>query len=197
MVGVDGCAGSLGPSSRAFPPGWGGSTTDSVVQGACGAGSSLFVQSVAVPWTLNELKTSAMADTSKQVAVADAGIITEQLDRTSWVAYPEDCRIDHVLCNTTCGGDWAGCSWSRPCSPQQVALGGDGKTASDAQSRKTLFGSRHLGGSNLGFCDGHAKWMSSEAILFGGENWSGYGKDPPDLYGLGVCFVPDAVNKYQ
>jgi len=39
--------------------------------------------------------------------------------------------------------------------------------------------------------------MSSEAILFGGENWSGYAKQPMELYGLGICFVPDAVNEYR
>jgi prepilin-type processing-associated H-X9-DG protein len=70
--------------------------------------------------------------------------------------------------------------------------------AMDAQYRKDHAKSRHLGGSNLGFCDGHAKWMASEAILFGGENWSGYAtSDPPLLYGLGVCICPEKTNRYH
>jgi prepilin-type N-terminal cleavage/methylation domain-containing protein/prepilin-type processing-associated H-X9-DG protein len=178
-----------------FPPGWGGSITDSAVQDACSDPSAggAFAQNIACPWTLDDMSTSQMQDPAKQVAVADAGVIIEQLDRTSWVAYPDTCRIDHDLCNETCGGDWSNCSWSQPCSPLAIDHGGDGKSASDVEIRKNLFRSRHLGGSNIGFCDGHAKWMSSEAILFGGENWSGYGVEPTQLYGLGVCFNPTAI----
>jgi prepilin-type N-terminal cleavage/methylation domain-containing protein/prepilin-type processing-associated H-X9-DG protein len=162
------------PCMEPFPPGWGGTVTDSYKQGAfAGEGSGGFVQHIGVPWTLDEMSTSQIVDPVKQVACADAGIITNQLDRTSWVAYPDTCQIDSVSCNQSCNPDM------------------DPKYASDPQFRKVNAGTRHMGGSNLGFCDGHAKWMSAEQILFGGENWSGYAaEDPPLLYGLGVCINP-------
>jgi prepilin-type processing-associated H-X9-DG protein len=37
----------------------------------------------------------------------------------------------------------------------------------DVQARKTYGHPRHMGGSNVGFADGHAKWFSSEAIMSG------------------------------
>jgi len=183
--------------SSPFPTGWGGTVTDSVVQGACSGGAGAFVQQIACPYTLDDMSGSSMNDAAKQVACADAGVIIEQLDRTSWVAYPDTCRIDSVLCNQACGGDWSNCTQSQTCSPLAIDHGGNGKSASDVEIRKTQFHSRHLGGSNLGFCDGHAKWMASEDILFGGENWSGYAKKDTELYGLGCCFTPEAVNRYR
>jgi prepilin-type N-terminal cleavage/methylation domain-containing protein/prepilin-type processing-associated H-X9-DG protein len=191
MAGTDGCIGSIGPGSgNAYPPGWGGETTDSFLESNCASGNNMFTQSIAIPWTLNEMSTSTMNDSAKQVAVADAGVITQQLDRTSWAAYPDSCRIDHDLCDEACGGDWTNCSWSQPCSPLAIDHGGNGHIATDSNARKNELGSRHLGGSNLGFADGHAKWFPSEAILFGGENWSGFATEPTQLYGLGCCFDP-------
>jgi prepilin-type processing-associated H-X9-DG protein len=197
----DACIGSMTINwAKTYPPGWGGEITDSIVQGSCATGNNSFTQSVAIPWTLDEMSTSAMNDSAKQVAVADAGIITQQLDRTSWVAYPDTCRIDSGLCydkregaTEACGGDWTNCSWTSSCSPLATDHGGDGMWASSAQVRKDLFGTRHLGGSNLGFADGHAKWFPAEAILFGGENWSGYASEPTQFYGLGCCFNPTAT----
>lgn len=110
-------------------------------------------------------------------------------DRTSWIAYPEVCRIDHVACSGLwCGADWENCSWAIDCGAEK----GDVRWATDPQFRKTHAGTRHLGGSNLGFADGHATWMPAEQILFGGENWSGYAANPdnPLLLGIGVCIVP-------
>jgi len=145
------------------------------------------VQQVAIPWTLNELNLSTVQDSAKYVAVTDAGIITNQLDRTSWAAYPDTCRIDQNAYTPTCGADWANCPETVDCGPLQMALGGDGKMATDPTYRKEHARARHMGGSNLGFLDGHAKWFSAEFILFAGENWSGYGQEPTQLYGIGCC----------
>ncbi len=190
-LGPDGCIGSLSATAAAYPPGWGGTTTDSITQETCGTGSGRFHQSVAVPWTLNDLSTSAIQDPSKQVAAADSGIISEQLDRASWAAYPDICRIDTQLCNTSCGADWTNCSWTQDCGALAIDHGGDGKYSSDAQYRKLHAWPRHMGGSNLGFTDGHAKWFPSETILWNSENASGYGQsDPPLFYGLSTCTNP-------
>ena len=35
----------------------------------------------------------------------------------------------------------------------------------DGNYRRTL--ARHMGGSNLGFMDGHAKWMPAESVVAG------------------------------
>jgi prepilin-type N-terminal cleavage/methylation domain-containing protein/prepilin-type processing-associated H-X9-DG protein len=199
MAATDAGACYMSFCSPAYPPGWGGDITDSWVQEGCSTGANAFVQQIACPWTLDDMSTSAIKDPAKQVACADAGVIIEQLDRTSWVAYPDVCRIDSALCYgdpSTCGADWTNCSWSRDCGPLAIDHGGDGRIAGDVEYRKSYGRPRHLGGSNLGFADGHAKWMSSEAILFGGENGSGYAKEPPDLLGLACCFTPDKVNKY-
>jgi prepilin-type N-terminal cleavage/methylation domain-containing protein/prepilin-type processing-associated H-X9-DG protein len=194
-----GTDGLVAPCWEPFPPGWGGDITDSVAQDSLATGPNAFVQQIGVPWTLDEMSTSAIVDPSKTVACADAGVVLNQLDRTSWVAYPDVCMIDSNACNDTCGCDWANCADGQSCGgPLAIEHGGDGKMAMDAQYRKDHAKSRHLGGSNLGFCDGHAKWMASEAILFGGENWSGYAtSDPPLLYGLGVCICPEKTNRYH
>ena len=60
--------------------------------------------------------------------------------------------------------------------------------ASDATFRAKY--TRHMGGSNIGFADGHAKWFDAEAILFGGENWNGWGNDSDLIRGFGVCLTP-------
>ena len=78
--------------------------------------------------------------------------------------------------------DWANCSWTQQCGA------GDPRFQTDPNYRKQNAGTRHLGGSNLGFADGHAAWMNAEAILFGGEKWSSYiPQDEPILLGVGTC----------
>jgi prepilin-type processing-associated H-X9-DG protein len=79
-------------------------------------------------------------------------------------AFANGSRLDGYLgCGGSVGGggDWSNCPDTVNCSV------GDASHArlfgTDATYRKTY--SRHLGGSNLGFADGHAKWYASESIL--------------------------------
>ena len=177
------------PCSGPFPPGWGGSITDSATQNQCGGpDTGGFDWSISYPWELSDMKTGELSDPAKYVVAADAGMEVTQLDRTSWIAYPDTCRIDSVACNSGCGADWANCSWSVDCGAER----GDWRWATDPQFRKDHAKARHLGGENLGFADGHATWMPAETILFGGENWSGYASNPdnPLLLGVGVCINP-------
>ncbi|NIR01087.1 MAG: hypothetical protein GTN78_12950, partial [Gemmatimonadales bacterium] len=48
-----------------------------------------------------------------------------------------------------------------------------------------------LGGSNLGFADGHAAWWPAEKILYGGADWRWQvpdsQKQPAELLGIGLC----------
>jgi prepilin-type N-terminal cleavage/methylation domain-containing protein/prepilin-type processing-associated H-X9-DG protein len=175
---------SVGICSTPFPPGWGGTVTDSFVQGACGgpeAGG--FDQSIGVNKTAKDLKTSQIQDPAKYVVVGDAGTIANSLDRVSWIAYPDTCRIECASCYPAGRADWANCSWTVDCGA------GDPRFQTDAQYRKDHARSRHLGGSNIGFADGHAAWMAAESILFGGERWSPFIPQDiePILQGPGTC----------
>jgi prepilin-type processing-associated H-X9-DG protein len=182
--GVRGC-------SNSFPPGWGGTATDMTVQGCAGRAESNqggFEMSIgsAPRWAL-DTKTSAMTDPVKYAVAYDAGTVANGADRCSWLAYPDLCRLDGVAA-CGCGGDWANCSWSAYCS----AEAGDYRWATDPTFRKKNGHTRHLGGVNLGFADGHATWMDSETVLFGGEDCRGYASHPDDplLLGFGVGLVP-------
>jgi prepilin-type N-terminal cleavage/methylation domain-containing protein/prepilin-type processing-associated H-X9-DG protein len=179
---------SLLVCSSPFPPGWGGDVTDSVAQGTCaGENPGSFQQSIGYNAEIqaHNLSVASMQDPVKYVVVADAGII-QAFDRTSWIAYPETCRIDSVACNSGCGADWENCSATVDCGAGLGVV----QFATDAAYRKENCPTRHLGGSNIGFADGHAAWFPAETILFGGENWSGYGMDDPLLLGVGVWINP-------
>ena len=154
-----------------FPPGWGGTVTDTGLQGQC-AGTSDGGFGSADQWSVNyytilenrDLTTSAMGDAAKWVVIGEQSQQSEYHNDTNLLAY-NMCRIG---CAGDCGADWAGCPNTIYCSPPS---GEDGyKWQTDPMIRKTYQWAkpRHMGGHNLGFADGHAKWFSSEAILFGG-----------------------------
>ena len=173
-----------------FPTGWGGAVTDSPAnQVWCSAeGPGAFKMSVGVADNY-DTKTSQVNDPAKWVVCGDAGMnYVINFNDTAAVAYPDYCRLIRQGCQDTCGHD-PSCDLpeSLNCSPRY----GDWKVAVDAQYRKTQFPVRHLGGSNLGFADGHAAWMPSEAILFDGVNASGYGNGPKQIENLDCCFVAE------
>ncbi len=178
------------PCDGPFPPGWGGSVTDSAAQQQCGGpATGGFDWSISYPWRLTDMKTGQLSDPAKYVVAADAGEEGKlRLERTSWIAYPDTCRIDTVASNPACGADWANCPWTVDCGAER----GDWRWGTDPQFRKDNAKARHLGGENLGFADGHAAWMPAETILFGGEDHSGYASNPNDplLLGVYVYIVP-------
>jgi len=179
-----------------FPPGWGGMATDTLAQGwnnGCGLGNGAFDQSLATAHHNRDVKMSSIDDVTKRVVVGDGGVDLEPW-RTSGFAYPDYSRFDQLLLEC---GDAGNCSnqssCSNPtvaatCSPLSLCFGGDGKFGWDASYRQTF--ARHMGGSNLGFADGHAGWFPSETILFGGWNNSGYATVPQVFDGLECCFFP-------
>jgi prepilin-type N-terminal cleavage/methylation domain-containing protein/prepilin-type processing-associated H-X9-DG protein len=181
------------PCNNPMPPGWGGTVTDTIIQGYDGCASpdtGGFVWSLgtAPRWALNA-KLGSLDDPVKYPVVYDAGTVVTGADRTSWIAYPDICRLDSVACTSTgwgCGADWVNCSWTQECGAEI----GDPRWATDPQFRRDNCPSRHLGGSNVGFADGHAAWLQAEALLFGGENWSGWGSDADLVRGFGVCIAP-------
>ncbi len=178
-----------------FPPGWGGAVTDSRQGGVwCSPapGTGAFGPSIGGVYS-RDLSTSSMGDAARRVVCGDSGIAWGlDMSDTIHVAYPDICRLRSVACSEGCGGDWENCPQTRDCStPRNDPL--KWKWATDAAVRKAHVSTRHMGGSNLGFADGHARWMSSEAILFGGSPKAaqgealGAGRGSGELEGLQTC----------
>jgi prepilin-type N-terminal cleavage/methylation domain-containing protein/prepilin-type processing-associated H-X9-DG protein len=182
---------------ESWPPGWGGATTDTTVQGQCAQGPGAFDQSVGTPCPIRARKMSEMRNVSATIVCLDAGVSMEA-GRTSAYAYPDMSKYDQLL--TGCGGGGNGGTWSQDdcgnptvasqCSPLALSAGGDGRWTKDVSYRKTF--SRHMGGDNLGFADGHAKWYNAEQVLNGGVDHSRHGIHPQQLYGICDCFNPTA-----
>jgi prepilin-type N-terminal cleavage/methylation domain-containing protein/prepilin-type processing-associated H-X9-DG protein len=154
-----------------YPPGWGGSVTDSLLQDQLASTRSnetgangVFMSGYAQPRSLWDLSTSAMQDAATWIVVGEYGI-------RGWMDWPGMTQFAYSdLCKTSSGQvyaelqgcsccvDWSNCPDSRNCS-YVPAL----KFWTDSSIRSQY--TRHLGGSNLGFADGHAKWYASEAML--------------------------------
>jgi prepilin-type N-terminal cleavage/methylation domain-containing protein/prepilin-type processing-associated H-X9-DG protein len=180
------CSG--GPCCVAWPPGWGGTATDTVKDGVQGSeGSNAFGMSISWASSLYELKTSQIDDPAWYVVCGDGGL-QEEMWAPTLLAFPGICRTDcgpHddsgpcTPCAGCCSGDWSNCSWTRDCG-LDVTL--KLKIFTDQEVGKQY--ARHLGGSNVGFADGHAKWMSAYSIL--AESPSHYGDNSSaHLEGLG------------
>jgi prepilin-type N-terminal cleavage/methylation domain-containing protein/prepilin-type processing-associated H-X9-DG protein len=160
-----------GPCETAWPPGWGGPITDSLGQNTLAmdpvAGLLLgdaFVQSIGTVADNREMKLSAVDDTVHFYICGDAGAQTANYS-IALAAYPDICCLE-------CSGlawtpDWELCAADMTaggCYECMLLHGnGDGSMIRDPELRKPY--SRHLGGVNAGFLDGHAKWYPSQALL--------------------------------
>ncbi len=110
---------------------------------------------------LAEMRISSMGDPSGFVVCADGGAhVNENLDYT--IAYPDVCMLACSIpdCSWV---DWENCSDGLACGELQWYAPNDGSYLKDVKLRKKF--SRHLGGINVGFGDGHASWLDSEAFL--------------------------------
>jgi len=138
-----------------FPNGWGGSTTDSFAQDSFAPlPAGAFVQSVSFFEYWCGLKLAQVQDTVNFAIISDkgTGVGLAQFPAVEQIAYPDMCQI---ACEGGCCGHDDNCS--DPGCAGTVEAKGD----------HTLLkpGTRHLGGVNLGFLDGHAAWWNSERIL--------------------------------
>jgi len=146
----DALGAGFGPCSTSWPTGWGGDITDSVLQDELAitnekTANKAFEESIGVCLNYG-MKMSAAPDAGGWVVCGDAGVNME-LWSPALLAYPEVCGL---ICSN-CSGDGTD------------PLRADGRAFTDPSLRKTY--TRHLGGANLGFLDGHAAWMPSEQIL--------------------------------
>jgi prepilin-type N-terminal cleavage/methylation domain-containing protein/prepilin-type processing-associated H-X9-DG protein len=147
-----------------FPTGWGGVITDTIVQGRGNprgaAPEGAFSQGYCVNATgeqgagFNDKKLGWVNDPAWFPIIADGGANLSEM-RIATMVVPD-------LCNVGCAGeacweaDWENCSWSQTCGAH-----------AEIKTDRSLMASaaRHLGGSNIGFLDGHAKWFSAGQIL--------------------------------
>jgi prepilin-type processing-associated H-X9-DG protein len=187
-----------------YPSGWGGDVTDSLVQDKrsssrsnTGNANGVFASGYSMPRDLWSMSTSAMQDSASWIVVGEYGI-------RGWMSWPGMSQFAYSdLCHTMqcqvhqqdigspncCGPDWENCPGTQNCSYNDAR-----KFWSDSSIRKNY--TRHLGGSNLGFADGHARWYSSEAMLVSKEDCKAYtpfndGTMPAGTpQGCGTCCDP-------
>jgi prepilin-type N-terminal cleavage/methylation domain-containing protein/prepilin-type processing-associated H-X9-DG protein len=188
--------GGLGPCQEAFPTGWGGSVTDSLAQqktaGVTGGekAQGAYITSLGYNGELYLTKPAEIDNPTQWVGVADFGIYYHFWDFAIGVAY-DLCRTTSCqACQVTSGEgeagsgaccipSWSNCPWSVNCSADPV------KFFEDPQYRKQF--ARHMGGVNLGFMDGHAAWVASEALISG----SNCNMNPnPYFQGTSACWWP-------
>ncbi len=172
-----------GPCMRTFPPGWGGAVTDSLAQGLL-AGSNVepvggitvetqtankaFTQSIGLNhgrvWAGDVIKLVSVQDAAHYPIVGDVGVLPDNtVGQPALLAYPDICC---AICAGTQGIAWYGdtnCPDGSGCEEVCYNLHAHYDWAKDPNRRKAS--TRHLGGSNVGFLDGHAQWMQAEKII--------------------------------
>ena len=172
-----------GPCCVAWPPGWGGSVTDSIGQMRnASADTGAFEQGIGTT-TNAELKIAQIDDPVWFVVCADGA---GEIWMASLVAMPDACRTGcgpypAVADDNCCSAWWAECPWTEACGP-------------DWTMKDTFFQNpewwkpftRHLGGSNIGFADGHAAWASAGRIV-ADSPWAD-GSKPGKYQGMG-CII--------
>jgi prepilin-type processing-associated H-X9-DG protein len=193
--------GMFGPCYWAWPPGWGGDVTDSFVQqriATSGAGTGFgdntankaFIQSIAVNAQFG-VKLAAVQNTVQFVICGDGGPGSINQGNPSQYAWPDicflDCSDDSMDNRPWCGeGSWG--DWDSPdceAASCQMVAPHNGAFLRDRSLLKPY--TRHLGGSNLGFLDGHAAWISAEQILirlYDGELEGLAWQCGPEIYGF-------------
>ena len=158
----------FGPCNGSFPLGWGGDITDSMVQqrfGMVGRGTEgaarAFSQSIgADEWHLYDKKMAAVENSSALPVIADGGILMMTINVPT-TAYPDGCAVG--CANSQCG--WVDWECAAYCDePIQIYAPANGSFLTDRGLLKRYY-SRHLGGINLGFADGHAVYMDSDRFL--------------------------------
>ena len=170
---------AFGPCAWAWPPGWGGTVTDSIVQqqlagtyywaggplnGPNVAADKVFTQSVGVNANATEQKMAAVQDAVRFPICSDSGVNGRTTGHIGFLPFPDLCCVLYANPLCCCGCDWEECdaSGDKSCPagtyflPDQHFLG-------DPQLRSKY--TRHLGGVNVGFLDGHASWWNSQSLI--------------------------------
>jgi prepilin-type N-terminal cleavage/methylation domain-containing protein/prepilin-type processing-associated H-X9-DG protein len=152
-------SGGFGPCCVSYPSGWGGTVSDSMMQEAA-ASRDTGAPEITIGFTqLQDVKESQVLDPTNLVVCGD-------MQRGIYILGTDS--VLYNLCRTTtcgdgttacCSADWTNCADTVNCGL-------------DARWRDEWFGdpgfrakyTPHMGGANLGFGDGHAKWWTAEAL---------------------------------
>jgi prepilin-type N-terminal cleavage/methylation domain-containing protein/prepilin-type processing-associated H-X9-DG protein len=144
----------------AWPVGWGGTVTDSFLQDRLAAGADKSFEmsmSFNVDNAMN-LKLAAVNDPVSFPICGDGGIKDDAMG-LGVTMYPDICCLE--CSNPYCGwADWEICTWGADCGLYDIAPN-NGAFLANPELRKPY--TRHLGGVNLGYLDGHAAWISAQA----------------------------------
>jgi len=165
----------FGICAFSWPTGWGGVVTDSCTQqqlamawfSGANPQQKVFSQSVSTNLQGIELKLTAVQDAARYVICSDGGGLT-MMGSPGPVAYPD-------LCCAECAGiNWS--SWGWPTVDNGVTICPNGDWCPECWAVRANYewshspqmkqaSTRHLGGSNLGYLDGHASWLAAQRIL--------------------------------
>jgi prepilin-type N-terminal cleavage/methylation domain-containing protein/prepilin-type processing-associated H-X9-DG protein len=190
-----------------FPPGWGGEITDSftqmrgtgvnVLDQAWGATevNKAFKQSIGLNgYSTIEMKLVEVQDPVNFIIAGDCGQWSEAMSCPGIVAFPD-------LCCAECG-NWWGSGWVEDCYDSIQAGCPDVITCYETwhASREMLRdqslltrGTRHLGGTNMGFLDGHAAWWNSQRFL---DKWADEAREMGAGWPSGIMGL-DAWGRYS
>ena len=164
----------------AWPRGWGGDITDSKAQGYViaiglqqgavaqfgrgGPAKGVFVSTI-VPEDWPELDVDNMVDDpSWFVLISDGGAGRVTNWNATSTLWPEACFLN--TCGSSdpcCAADPDNCPWTSNCGISWAQKEADDGPLFSALARERY--TRHMGGVNLGFADGHVKWLKSEEVL--------------------------------
>jgi prepilin-type processing-associated H-X9-DG protein len=164
-----------GPCTHgAFPPGWGGAVTDSILQGRSAVPGTSFGQTggpAHKAFVLYEKKIVEFQDVVRTPVVGDGGF-NRNFFSVATLAYPD-------LCCAECAGvapfvwGWAGVAaglndcptgeYCADCANVHAPNVWWNSSGFDEEARKAT--ARHLGGVNVGWADGHASWVMSQRLI--------------------------------
>ena len=174
-----------------FPPGWGGSVTDSILQqqnagtlsrwGETTGAIKSFEQTYATgEENFYGMKLVNFQDVVSVPVIADGALHPTWLSIAT-IAYPEICCAE---CSGILGLQWYGdtaCPSGEWCDEACFAVHATYAWAEDNNVRK--MSTRHLGGNNVGWADGHASWVDATRFLAM--------SDDGDLEGIGAICSPE------
>jgi prepilin-type processing-associated H-X9-DG protein len=198
----DTCRGNALGCVTQFPPGWGGTITDMYEQmmstgsgcttSANAISQGAFVYHLMVLYDNYNMKESQMSDTARWITVAEPHFArVTSVWHMGFLAYPDGpCKLHGAA---ACGPGGDPCLADPDCIDNgYLDFSGCGATdpeqASDPTTRRSY--SRHLGGVNLGFADGHAAWFAADALMNGAADSRWWVTNPREGQFAGP---PDAV----
>ena len=174
-IGSWGDAVETGPCyENVFPSGWGGAVTDSVlqqtlagpgIQGGSGtsAASKTFVQGYSTgEQNFYDAKMVSYQDVAHVPVIADGGTKAGFLS-IGTMAYADTCCAE---CSGILGVAWYGdtaCPTGDWCEEECFALHAHYAWAADPNTKRAS--ARHLGGTNIGWADGHASWSAAQRLI--------------------------------